>query len=442
MRKVPVAIAGFAAIAVGLSSPTIALADQKNSDQFIIDLHSLPETNDTNSRSSTSLYTLEEESGSGGERFQLISNESGLAGLVVEQFVPTTNEDSDDYLLQGDVDLEVTEERPEPVEEFGGSTILDDSPDAWESSFTLGTTSTTASFLWEKALGEFSLTTDSGIQLSSENQQVVLEGLKAGSEYSVTISGNTTNDAGETVATDRLVNFSTLSDSKLDRLAVEENSVITPLVHQEYSTQLTYRTFIPEAHAPGALCNLPAPSVWSFDGDNRGWSIPDPGEPFNAPSYRTIMFVASNWVNPIGQRLYKFKDVGESISRKDGVIQDTQYASMDNMLFEDAGEGSGYTQVRLNHAAANPFCTIANTSYAGSIQYNTMVRLYQSGTVEVDGYRRPAPNHEIYAGLDKAPVGNVVTKEFYILYRGENESFFCLIDLFCENQLIHQSVSN
>ncbi|MHA3684296.1 hypothetical protein ACXR2W_08575 [Leucobacter sp. HY1908] len=423
-------------------TPGIANAESQGTDQFVIDLRQVIESNySAEARDSRLIYSLEEEQGSGAERYQLIENRSGDAGLVARQYIPKADETVGDPSLQGDVNPGFTDEQPLPVEEFGGSTILDENPEGWEPSFSYGVTSSTATFLWDRAIGNFSLSTDAGVNITSSDQQIVLENLKPGQRHTVTLRGETPNSAGEIVATERIVNFSTLPVAELDKLEPLDDSLITPLVYQSVSTQLTYRTFIPGASAPGAMCNW-GDSTWSFDGDNRSWSLPNTGEPFNAPSSRSIMMVASNWMQPVGQRLYKYKNVGASVSRKNNVVQSTTYASMNNMLFQNAGESSALTQVRLNHAAANPHCALFDVNYGGTIQYNVMTRLYRSGTVEVDGYRRPVPNHEIYAGLDSAPVGSVVQKKYYAMYKGTNSGFHCLIGGICADQLINKSVSN
>lgn len=386
-------------------------------------------------------HEILESAGSGAQQFYLIRTSDEQIAVMQVQSVPR------DKALAGVAGIDdspyedkSTSEMPEPVEEYGGSVIIDDLAEEWEASFTFAVTDESATFMWNRASGEFFIQSEMGEPTKSVDGLASISGLEPGTEYKVIVEGTVPDATGELVPATRYISFTTLRGSELRDFETGGGSVLQPFVYQNIQTKLTYRTFISSAVAPAAQCNFLDPTYW-FGGDDRSTEMPLNSEPFSAPSSRTIMFAASNWMEPVGSRLYTYKTVGASTLYKLGVLQDTQYASTDDMLFQAKAESAGYAQVRFNHTAGIPFCKLFDFYYGGSIKYNVMVKFYQSGTVEIDGWRRPVPDHEVWAGLNNAPIGTYVSTSWYLLYHGTNSGFHCLLGG-CTDQSISETVSN
>ena len=104
---------------------------------------------------------------------------------------------------------------------------------------------------------------------------------------------------------------------------------------------------------------------------------------------------------------------------------------MNQMYFKDMQKSGAYAQVRFDHAAGNPFCTV------GNIRYNVVNRIYRSGVVEMVGYRQQAPAHEAYVRFNNSSGG-----EFWVtMLRLANKNFNCLFEPSCATEQINSSLS-
>lgn len=208
------------------------------------------------------------------------------------------------------------------------------------------------------------------------------------------------------------------------------------MTYQQYTTAVTYRTFIEPANVDASMCNW-GDTSYTFDGDGRSWSYPGSNEPFQTPNYRTLMMLNINWNNAPPYDWVAMKNVGKSVTRRYGGIVQTTYADMDQMLFTEAYAASGYAQARFNHRASNPHCKIFDINYGGSIQYNVMFRIYRSGTIEMVGWRKPVPHHEVYVRWNRSN-----GSEFWApLVRRGNSGFHCLLDGACATDNYNLSAS-
>ncbi|WP_162621914.1 hypothetical protein [Microbacterium suaedae] len=316
--------------------------------------------------------------------------------------------------------LSSTTENPGPVSENLDSMPLSEDAADWRPAFAYTTSETTVTFAWYTANGPFEVWEEGEEIAESTDGSATLSGLKPGSTHQFELYGSIDTDDGVTDSS-RSVSV-TLENS--DSSTTQSN--LSPLTYQTYTTAVTYRTFIPEQSAPAAACNW-GDTSYTFDGDNRSWDFPGPSEPFQPANYRTLMALNVNWDNEDPYNLNAVTNVGESITRKNGSIVASEYTSMENMLFEEAGSTTAYAQARFNHTASNPHCKLFNQNYGGSIQYNVVFRIYRSGTVEMVGWRKPVPNHEVYVRWDRTDGTNF----WQTLARRTNQGFGCLLDGVC-----------
>lgn len=112
-----------------------------------------------------------------------------------------------------------------------------------------------------------------------------------------------------------------------------------------------------------------------------------------------------------------------------GVLQESRTASYDGIVASGMSSSSSYAQVHWSVDVANAFCG------AGAIRYETDVRFYRNGSIEVVGYRRQAPVHEIYGRWN-----NTGTDFFRTITRLPNNGFNCLDEIQCQLETINRSV--
>ncbi|WP_146077500.1 hypothetical protein [Rathayibacter rathayi] len=323
----------------------------------------------------------------------------------------------------------LTTDAPQLVVERRVSTEISTDPSNWTITSSYATTPTTASFMWDEAQAGFSATIDGTGRQVSAGEPIVFEGLEPGSSHTVVLTGSIRRSGEAVVESEKTFSIRTLRDKS----RIESGEDFNPLSsrasansYQPYSTAYVHKTFIPDATVDGSMCNW-ADSSYRFKGDDRGYRMPSADTPYGERDYRTMMFVNVNWDNPAPYTVVTAKDVGESVTQRDGVTTHASYASSDDMKFEEIESGGAYAQVRLNHSASNPHCKILDENYGGSIRYNEMVRFYRSGIVEVVGYRRAAPAHEMYARFsDSAGIEAWTT-----VSQWENQGFHCLIEAAC-----------
>lgn len=414
-------VAGIAALSiVALVTPTAPVAADDN-DSSVVEL---------DDSTAKSFYTTDgvqfevvSDDAQAGERVVTATTAKGEPARIVFQNVPV---DSLDTLLAlpapSQTDPGVVDVNPGPITESVQSTLIEDDPSLWTPSFAYAVTQTTASFKWDLSVGDFEVLVDGKKAGTSSDKLFELTDLAPSTKYIVNVIGNVTNNTGVVYPTQKTIELVTFAT---DPSAVE-SQLISPMTYQQYSTAFTHRTFIPEATVDAAFCNWGLPG-YTFDGDNRSYSFPTIYDPNQTPNYRTMMWANVNWQNPAPYMVITVKNVGQSVTRHNGSVVQATYASMDQMLFQDVSSGGSYAQVRFNHTASNPHCKLFDANYGGSIQYNEIVRFYQSGTVEIVGWRKPVPAHEGYVRFNTSTGGEVWMSAFT---RG-NEGFHCLVDGLC-----------
>lgn len=354
-----------------------------------------------------------------GEPVQIIIQSSGLS-------------DEDMQRLQEDADSGAdeapsgySEVEPGPQEETLEAAPLDLDPKNWTTVSVVATTSSTASFAWPDNAG-FDAIVDGAFEGSSRGGELVLTDLNPGQEYSVELlatSGAARTADGLEQTSSRLMSVTTFTGSE----ARDEDRLISPLTYQPYYNQFVHKTFIPDARVGGAQCNW-VNFAYEFGGDNRSWVMPGIDEPWGPANYRTLMFVNINWDNPAPYDVLTVKNVGPTRVLKNGVVERTLYANMDNMKFEEPSAGASYAQIYLRHNAGNPGCQFFDVAYGGKISYGEWVQFYRSGTITANGYRLPAPAHELYGAFTNATGNNV----WRVISRRANQGFQCLLgNAFC-----------
>ncbi len=177
-----------------------------------------------------------------------------------------------------------------------------------------------------------------------------------------------------------------------------------------------YRTFIKPAKVDDWVANL---TCGIFKGDDRTYTTR-----FSAPS-RTSVTLVFNWntkslvtIKTVG-RTYKLDSSGKVIAEKT--------ASPDGIKFYSPVVGSSTGRVQVNHAIANPLCTIA-----GPISYSVVVEVWKDGSARISGNIKKVPHHEAYVYPKSETNGKTI-------FRRASDSFFCL-NLNCANESIWEVV--
>ncbi|WP_147440369.1 hypothetical protein [Mycetocola tolaasinivorans] len=201
------------------------------------------------------------------------------------------------------------------------------------------------------------------------------------------------------------------------------------------STAFVYKTFIPSQFASTSLykaCSVgPGEKI---GGDSRGFADPGSGAPWTTPSYRTQMFLNVSWNNPAPYDITYVKSVGETkkFSSSNRLLE-SKTAADGGMVFQNPRRAGRLVTFGISHEATNPFCPPG-----GAIRYSlSWVKLYQSGTVSIQGSRQPVPAHEAYARFETRS-GNLYWKQ---LLRANGDNFICLMPGVCAAQNINSSVS-
>lgn len=369
------------------------------------------------------------DSNEAGERLVLAEGRGGWPVRVVVQSVPDSAPAALGSPDASEGSSSFTTEAPELVVERRVSAEIASDSSRWKIASSYATTPTTASFMWDEAQGAFSATIDGAGRQISSGEAIVFEGLEPESSHTVVLTGSIGRSGEAPVESEKTFSIKTLGDKgRLEgerdpsplRLQAESNS------YQTYTTAYVHKTFIPDATVDGSLCNW-TDSSYRFKGDDRGYRTPSADTPYGTRDYRTMMFVNVNWDNPAPYTVVTAKDVGESVTQHDGVTTHASYASSDDMKFEEIESGGAYAQVRLNHSASNPHCNLLDVNYGGAIRYNELVRFYRSGIVEVVGYRRAAPAHEMYARFSDS----AGTESWTTVSQRDNQGFMCLIETAC-----------
>ncbi|MGJ8720555.1 MAG: hypothetical protein ACSHW9_01800 [Salinibacterium amurskyense] len=398
-----------------------ANATETNVDNgFIVDLQF--DAKEFQTREGATLRVVSDDAQS-GERVVNVVTATGEPARLIFQSVPKElmKEDLTPKPPES-VDYSSTKTSPGMVTEEMQSTLIGADPALWAPSFAFAVTRTTASFKWPLSVGEFQLSVDGGIADTSEDGALELRGLTPGTKYSVEITGGIADTNGAQVPVQKTLVLETFSNESAE-LQQETYSAKT---FQAFSTAFMHTTFIPEASVGGEMCNWGNTS-YTFGGDNRSWWFPTSISPNQTPNYRTMMWANINWGNPEPYRVITRKNVGQTKLYNNGTLVNSAYASMDQMLFQDAYSSGAYAQVRFNHTAANPLCQIVNVNYGGSVQYNEIVRFYQSGTVEIVGWRKPAPAHEGYIRFNSSTGAEIWTNAF----KRSSQGLHCLVDGLC-----------
>lgn len=312
----------------------------------------------------------------------------------------------------------ITNNHPGPVEETVAMDALSETPSSWEPAFAYSASETEVNFSWYAAAGEYEVWEGGLLRAHSVGEIATVSDLLPGQRYEFQL-------VGDISSRDALVPSTRSVAIQLHPSHSEaKDGEIAPLTYQQWNTAVTYRTFIQPASVGAAMCNWGS-SAHTFDGDGRGFNTPSLSEPYQTPNYRTLMFANLNWDNPPISRLMTFKNVGVSVTRENGVIVDSSYAEMDQMLIVDAAANSTYGEFRMDHSAANPHCKLWDWNYGGAIEYDVQFRMYRSGTVEAVGWRKPVPHHELYVRWNRTDG----TSFWQSMMQRGNSGFHCLVDL-------------
>jgi hypothetical protein len=294
-------------------------------------------------------------------------------------------------------------------------------------------TDKSAAISWDSEPGATAYTVyrDGTKVLETQEPRFSVDDLEPDTSYVFEIKGMFELEAdGSSATVEKTVPVETLSTDE----STASGGEIVPLTYQPYNTAFTYETFIEPAQVtnlgPDAVvsCGLYGQYGVSFSGDNRGYRTPGAGAPYDTPDYRTMMFTNINWDSPAPYDVVNVKGIQPTKKYQDGRLVETRTATMNQMYFKEIQKSGSYAQVRYDHAAGNPFCSI------GNIRYDVVNRFYRSGLVETVGYRQQAPSHEAYARF------NNTGSEFWVTqFRLPNAGFNCLFELSCAQQTINYS---
>jgi len=338
-----------------------------------------------------------------------------LSALPIEKATPEVASNSGTPSLAGPPEAEDAREHSAatggftPEETAFDETLL-------EPSLAYASTPSTVHIAWAESsyTGSYALIRD-GVEVAEISGNGFSEsGLPAGSNfmYEIVPTQATTDDSKYIT---RMMSVSTTPASW-----PTNDAEMTTQAYQPWATAFMHKTFIPTARVnlkeyQSYGCGTGWSGTVEHGGDDRGFRLPDGTAPWSPPDYRSMMFVNVNWDNPAPYDIVWVKDIGESNLYVDGDWKEARYASMDQMIVEDAYKSGAYAQARFNHQARNPFCDY------GAITYNEVVRLYRNGTVEVVGDRYPVPHHEGYMRTD-----NGSGEDWSTLFRLGGDDYGCL----------------
>ncbi|WP_308490945.1 hypothetical protein [Microbacterium terrisoli] len=278
----------------------------------------------------------------------------------------------------------------------------------WTPVSVVASTDDTVSISWTES--KFTAKLSDGSAARSNNGQVVLTNLKPNMAFTAELTATSDEGDGSEYQRERIVQGSTLA-----------TGTVSPMTYQEYTTAYVHKAFIQESSVSAVYCGYN--SQYTFGGDGRGYHLPSFATPTDPPNYRTMMFANVNWDNTAPYDFVWTKNVGASKLYKNGVLNKTLYASMNDMLVQSVQVGSTYAKAYFNHTARNPLCLWLDASYAGSIRYAEWVEYYRSGTVAIDGYRFKAPRHEMYGRFNTTSGAEI----WKTIAQRPNEGFLCLL---------------
>lgn len=300
-----------------------------------------------------------------------------------------------------------------------------------EPSLVTAATKSEVSFSWkpDKEIQKYEIYKDGKLAIVTEESHAEISDLTADTRYIFEVKGiSSTDGSGGVSEVKKTIPVSTLGD-----VAVGQKIAKT---YQQYTTAVQYETFIPDAQvdlnfAAVTTCGAFGVSGITFSGDNRTYRTPGAAAPNDTVDYRTMMFTNINWDNAAPWDIINLKHIQATKKYKNGVFQEQKTASNSQMYFSDMQKSGSYAQVRFDHAAGNPFCSV------GNIRYNVVNRFYRSGVVETVGYRQQAPAHEAYARFN-----NSSGAEYWVtILRMPNSNFNCLFEPACGTETINVSLS-
>lgn len=178
-------------------------------------------------------------------------------------------------------------------------------------------------------------------------------------------------------------------------------------------------------------CSLDHPGgKVQFAGDGRDFQVPGKNAPWEMGSYRTFTYIEAGFTSPEGFKLRHFVRVSPTKRYLNGKYLDTRTASADKVTFTNISASDTYAQVVINHDVGNPFCKLLEQQ-VGAITYHDEVRFYRnSNTIELTGWRFPAPHHEISF---KFSIKESPGMYYLPVYFAENKGFICLLgELKCQ----------
>jgi hypothetical protein len=367
-----------------------------------------------------------------GERTVVTESRLGERALITIQSAPVNSLHSLEEVPIDVPDPGFVAENSGPVVEERLSDQLSLDPSDWQIIASTAVTRTSVTLRWDASIKAFDGYIDGAPVGTSSDGSLTIRGLTPGKSYAIELQGWVSGSPSQDLASTKTIQLRTLGDDT----HIEADRMTTGRTYQAWTTAFMHKTFIPQSSVDGSMCNWNN-SAFTFKGDNRDFKLPDATAPFGTVDYRTMMFANINWDNAAPYTVVTASGVGLSVTQNNGSTVASSYADMSNMKFEEIQSGGAYAQVRFNHTASNPHCSLFDVSYGGAIRYNEIVRFYRSGTVEVVGYRHQAPRHEGYARFSNASGAETWTPVF----RLGNTHFMCLLASLCAPESINYSKS-
>jgi hypothetical protein len=300
-------------------------------------------------------------------------------------------------------------------------------PELLKPTFAFAVTATTTSFGWvpNSSAEKYEVLRDDEVVGLSSEPRFSESGLKSSTAYDYEIVGYA---ADGSVVSQRMLPIETLGAT----VDGDRSQIVVPMSYQPYTTAFTYETFIPNAQVPLGFmetmgCGQGGFPNRTFGGDNRSWATPTFSTPWDTPNYRTMLFANVNWDNPAPYDVIIQGGIGPTKLYDNGTLIETRTATFNDTEITDTYKSGSYAQTRWDHSVSNPFCL------AGAITYHVVVRFYRSGTIQIEGWRWPVPNHEAYGRWDSGS-----GESWDSVYLATNEGFQCLTGI-CEDDTIYLS---
>lgn len=307
---------------------------------------------------------------------------------------------------------------------------IDDVPEVNPDELKLGTViavnANSASLAWTAPEGATAVSVLlDGKEAKASERGVELKNLEPASEHEVTVTFTMGSGEGLVSLREDTHTIQTLQEGLANPFeSSDAANIVAAAASMKTAKAVRLVTFLKNNYYPsgwmGTAGCFTNPS-WYFKGDNRGYSAPTGPTPVDThPSYRTGLEVIAELQAPAAyQGIYTNKKVGltKRYDANKNFIDSKRAANTGMVVQNPTKSVNNYVKFGVSHEIGDPYC------WVGKIRYSLpLVQIYKSGTISLSGSRQPIPTFEFYGSF----VRSNGTSHWLTLYRGAEESLFCL----------------